>query len=113
MPTANIILNGETLNLPPFKSRDKSKTHSFSPIQHPARSASQYNVIAVYKVNKEKCVFLHTTNEQLETEFLKDVINSSSPLKVILMYKSNKNAQNLFAENYETLMKEGKDYLNK
>ena len=27
------------------------------------------------------------------------------------MYKSNKNVQNLFAENYKTLMKEVKDYL--
>lgn len=33
------------------------------------------------------------------------------PQNVILMYKSNKNVQNPFAENHKTLMKEVKDYL--
>lgn len=34
--------------------------------------------------------FPHTTNEQLETKFVKDAIKNSSQ-KVIFMYKSNKN----------------------
>lgn len=75
-----MILNGETLNLVPLKSGDKSKTYSFTlSMQHPARSASQHNMAAEYKVNTGKYVFPHTTSEQLETEFLKDAIKNSIP----------------------------------
>lgn len=35
-----------------------------------------------------------------------------APQSVIILYKSNKNVHNLFVENYRTLMKEVKDYLN-
>lgn len=50
-----MILNDETLNLVPLKSGDKSKTYSFTPsIQHPAKSASQHNMVAEYNVNTGK-----------------------------------------------------------
>lgn len=50
-----MILNGETLNLVPLKSGDKSKTYSFTLcMQHPARSASQHNMAVEYKINTGK-----------------------------------------------------------
>lgn len=44
-------------------------------------------------------------------EFLKMPL-TIAPQSVIILYKSNKNVYNLFVENYRTLMKEVRDYLN-
>ena len=71
--------------------------------------------VAGYKINTQKSLaFLYTNNEKSERE-IKESIPFSIATKIIKYLEINlpKKTKELYTENYMTLMKEIKDYINR
>ena len=75
---------------------------------------NEFGKVAGYKINEKKCLaFLYTNNERSERE-IKETIPFTIATKKIKYLGINlpKEAKDLYAENYKTLMKEIKDNAN-
>ena len=76
---------------------------------------SEFNKVSGYKINTQKLLtFLHTNNEKSERE-IKESIPFTIATKRIkyLVINLSKESKELYTENYETLMKEIKDNINR
>jgi len=67
------------------------------------------------RVNIQKSIaFLYTSNEQVKLEIKNNnIFYISTPKRDVHRYKSNKYVQDLYEENYKTLMNEISEELNK
>ena len=75
---------------------------------------SAFSKVSGYKINTQKSLaFLYTNNEKSERE-IKESIPSTIATKRIKYLGINltKETKELYTENYKTLMKEIKDYIN-
>ena len=75
---------------------------------------SEFSKVAGYKINTQKSLaFLYTNNEQSKRE-IKESITFTIPTKRIKYLGINlpKETKKLYPENYKTLMKEIKGYIN-
>ena len=76
---------------------------------------NEYSKVAGYKINTQKSfAFLYTNNEKTEKE-IKETIPFTIAMKIIKYLRINlpKETEDLYTENYETLMKEIKDDTNR
>ena len=76
---------------------------------------NDYSRVAEYKINTQKSlVFLYTNNEKTERG-IKETITFTIAMKRIKYLGINlpKQTKDLYIENYNTLMKENKDYTNR
>ena len=76
---------------------------------------SEFNKVAGYKINTQRSLaFLHTNNEKSERE-IKESISFTIATKRIKYLGINlpKETRELYTENYKTLIKEIKDYINR
>ena len=84
-------------------------------IRKPPVLISGFSNIAGYKINTQKSLaFLYTNNEKSERE-IKESITFTTETKRIKYLGINlpKEMKELYIENYKTLMKEIKDYINR
>ena len=76
---------------------------------------NEYSKVAGYKINTQKSfVFLYTNNEKIESE-IKETIPftiSTKRIKYLGIYLP-KDTKDLYIENYETLVKEIKEDINR
>ena len=76
---------------------------------------SEFRKVARYKINTQKSfAFLYTTNEKSERE-IKESTPFTIATKIIKCLGINlpMETEELYTENYKTLMKEIKDYINR
>ena len=76
---------------------------------------NEYSKVSGYKINTQKSfAFLYTNNEKTEKE-IKETIPFTIAMKIIKYLRINlpKETEDLYTENYETLMKEIKDDTNR
>ena len=76
---------------------------------------NKFSNVAGYKINIQKSVtFLYTNNETLEEEYKNTIpfIIALQETKYLGIHMT-KEVKDLYAENYKTLIKEIKEYVNK
>ena len=76
---------------------------------------NEFSKVAGYKINRQKSVaFLYTSNELLEREIKKTIPFTTASKKIkYLGINLTKETQDLYIENYNTIMKETEDDTNK
>ena len=75
---------------------------------------SEFNEVTGYKINTQKSLaFLYTNNEKSEREIKESILFTSAAKRIkYLGINLPKETKELYTENYKTLMKEIKDYIN-
>ena len=76
---------------------------------------SEFSKVAGYKINTQKSLaFLYTNNEKSEREIKESILFTIATTRIkYLGINLTKEAKELHTENYKTLMKEIKDYINR
>ena len=76
---------------------------------------SEFSKVAGYEINTEKSLtFLYSNNEKSEIEIKESIPFTIAILKIkYLGINSPKETEELYTENYKTMMKESKDVINR